>query len=273
MMLKKISLTFFIFYISCNLYASEITDFSYEISKYKDTPYIVLASFSKGGDTYIKFDSKKDLNNLQFSTIPYSNYVINDNLVKFDHKVNKIKVQNINNQVLYIIKYDNNIIPWIQKASHITTKKMGGFFISLGGGLANFKNNVGSGLNINSDLGCNFVMSNHMLFSMISSLYYVPNKKIDNNEKIKTMNLFITPRITYLFSNGFNLFFDSSLVYVKQSSNIDENNKNEIRPALGFGLGYQINNHWGSYFKGTKIFDSKEIDSSSYLSISVSYSF
>ena len=265
-------------------------NFNYKVSGKGNPSWKPIEVFTSGDKTYIKYanvHSMQDLPDLYLKSdhhgIPQwkweSPYVVINMPISSAQIVDPRS-----GKVVYTLNLKDSAMPYIAPAPKLTAKQLAGVFVEfdLGvGGVDNqkFKNPVFSG-----SIGYDGDLTKHWLFGLgLGITYNGKSNEIGTSPasyKIKSYDLELMTRATYLFFNGITIFGKAGLAYVinkptdegaSLTPKPDEQKK--IVPKLAIGMGYQTKSGVGFNLQLSRLFDSNKTVNANALTVGIGYHF
>lgn len=264
-------------------------NFNYQVTGKGNPLWKPIEVFTSGGKTYIKYanvHSMQDLPDLYLKSdhhgIPQWKWEAPYVVVNMPISSAQI-VDPRSGKVVYTLSLKNSAMPYIAPAPKLTAKQLAGVFVEfdLGvGGVENqkFKNPVFSG-----SIGYDADLTQHWLFGLGFGATY--NGKSNeqgsspNTYKIRSFDIELMTRATYLFFNGITIFGKAGLAYtidkaVDASSGVTvPDQEKKIVPKLAIGMGYQIKSGVGFNLQLSRLFDSSTTVNANALTVGIGYHF
>ncbi len=263
-------------------------DFNYKISGKGNPSWKPIEVFTTNGRTYIKYadvTGAHDLPDLYLKSKGSSTpqwkweapYVVVNEAIDSAQIVNPHT-----GKVVYTIAPKENALPYIAPAPSISSKKLAGVFVEfdLGvGGVNNqrFKNPVFSG-----SIGYDADVSSHVLLGLgIGGTYNGKSNQESptNKTKIRSFDIELMGRATYLFYSGFTIFGKAGLAYTidklidTPAGFTGAKQQKKIVPKMALGVGYQTTMGLGFNFQLSRLFDSNTTANASALTVGMGYHF
>jgi hypothetical protein len=264
-------------------------NFNYKVSGEGNPSWKPIEVFTSGDKTYIKYANVHNMQNLPDLYLKSDQHGIPQWKWESPYVVVNMPISSAqivdprSGKVIYTLNLKNSAMPYIAPAPKLTAKQLAGVFVEfdLGvGGVDNqkFKNPVFSG-----SIGYDADLTEHWLFGVgFGASYNGKSNEIGTSAssyKIKSYDVELMTRATYLFFNGITVFGKAGLAYVINKSTDEvgsatpEPDEKKVVPKLAIGIGYQTRSGVGFNLQLSRLFDSNKTVNANALTVGIGYYF